>query len=88
VNLALVSLDDGGCEAVAEKANPPEVLSTLQQAAKDAHATLTPLGAQSDAGRNGVQHTAYMLASNGRQMHVLVATAPSSPQAVIALAPK
>ena len=88
VNLALVSLDDGGCEAVAEKANPAEVQSSLQQSAQEAHATLTPLGAQSDHAANGVQHTAYMLVTNGRQMHVLVATAPSSPQAVIALAPK
>jgi len=88
VNLALVSLDDGGCEAVVEKANPAEALNTLQQSARDAHATLTPLGAQSDAGPNGVQHTAYALTVGARTMHVLVATAPTSPQAVIALAPK
>jgi hypothetical protein len=88
VNLALVSLDDGGCEAVAEKASGSEVLGTLQQAAREAGATMTPLGAQSDAGPNGVQHSAYQLVVNGKQMHVLVSTAPAAPQAVITLAPK
>jgi hypothetical protein len=88
VNLALVSLDDGGCEAVAEKANGNEVLSTLQQAAREAGATMTPLGAQSDSGPNGVRHSAYQLAVGGKQMHVLVSTAPAAPQAVITLAPK
>ena len=88
VNLALVSLDDGGCEAVAEKANGSEVLGTLQQAAREAGATMTPLGAQSDAGPNGVHHAAYELVVNGKQMHVLVSTAPAAPQAVITLAPK
>ena len=88
VNLALVSLDDGGCEAVAEKANGTEVLSTLQQAAREAGATMTPLGAQSDSGPNGVRHSAYQLAVGGKQMHVLVSTAPAAPQAVITLAPK
>jgi hypothetical protein len=88
VNLALVSLDDGGCEAVAEKASGSEVLGTLQQAAREAGAKMTPLGAQSDAGPNGVQHSAYQLVVNGKQMYVLVSTAPAAPQAVITLAPK
>jgi hypothetical protein len=88
VNLALVSLDDGGCEAVAEKADATQVLSTLQQQARDAQATLTPLGAQGEKGAGSVQHTAYLLVSGGRQMHVLVSTAPAAPQAVLTLAPK
>ncbi len=88
VNLALVSLDDGGCEAVAEKASGAEVLNTLQQAAKEAGVTLTPVGAQADPAANGVSHTAYTLVANGKPMHVLVSTAPAAPQAVITLAPK
>ncbi|HTZ69662.1 MAG TPA: hypothetical protein VMB71_03340 [Acetobacteraceae bacterium] len=87
VNLALVSLDDGGCEAVAEKADRAQVLATLQQAATEAHETMTPVGAQAD-GPNGVQHAAYQLTANGRQMHVLVSTASAPPQAVLTLAPK
>jgi hypothetical protein len=86
VNLALVTLDDGGCEAVAEKASRAEVLSTLQQAASEAHVPLTAVGAQAD-GPNGVQHSAYTLVAAGKQMHVLVSTAPAPPQAVITLAP-
>ncbi len=88
VNLAVVSLDDGGCEAIAEKANGTEVANTLQQTAKDAGVTLNPVGAQSDTLPNGVRHTAYELVANGRQMHVLLSTAPAPPQAVITLAPK
>jgi hypothetical protein len=88
VDLAVVSLDDGGCEAIAEKANGTEVANTLQQTAKDAGVTLNPVGAQADTGPNGVRHTAYELVANGRQMHVLLSTAPAPPQAVITLAPK
>jgi hypothetical protein len=87
VNLALVSLDDGGCEAVAEKANRTEVLNTLQQAAREAGVPLTPLGAQAD-GPNGVQHSAYQLTAAGKQMHVLLSTAPAPPQAVLTFAPR
>ena len=87
VNLALVTLDDGGCEAVAEKASRTEVLSTLQQAASEARVPLTAVGAQAD-GPNGVQHAAYTLVAAGKQMHLLVSTAPAPPQAVITLAPK
>jgi hypothetical protein len=88
VDLAVVSLDDGGCEAIAEKANGAEVANTLLQTAKDAGVTLNPVGAQADTGPNGVHHTAYELVANGRQMHVLLSTAPAPPQAVITLAPK
>ena len=89
VNLAVVSLDDGGCEAVVEKADPAEVLTTLTREAKAANTPLTPLGDQADkAGPKGVQHTAYAVTENGQQMHILVSTAAAPPQAVITLAPK
>ena len=65
VPLALVSLDDGGCEAVAEKANGDEVRNTLQQAAQEAKTPLTPLGGQAEKGPNGVQHSAYSLTAIG-----------------------
>jgi hypothetical protein len=88
VNLALVSLDDGGCEAVVEKANPNEVISQLQQQAIEARTPLTPLGTQGEKAANGVQHFAYSVTANGRAMHILASTAPAPPQAVITLAPK
>jgi hypothetical protein len=88
VPLALVSLDDGGCEAVAEKANGDEVRNTLQQEATDAKTPLTPIGGQGEKGPNGVQHSAYSLTADGKAMHVLLSTAAASPQAVITLAPK
>ena len=89
VKLALVSLDDGACEAVVEQAQPSEVLSTLQQAATENHVVLTPLGpTENDKKRQGVQHTAYSLALAGKMMHVLVSTAAAPPQAVLTLAPR
>ena len=87
--LALVSLDDGGCEAVTEQADARQVLAVLGQAAQENQVVLTPLGAQADPkGRQGVQHTAYGVTLGGKPMHVLVSTAPSPPQAVLTLIPR
>ncbi len=88
VNLAVVSLDDGGCEAVVEKANPAEVTSALQKAARDAGTPLTDLGSQADSAPGGVHHEAYALTESGKQMHILVSTASAPPQAVLTMAPR
>ncbi len=89
VNLAVVSLNDGGCEAVVEKADPAEVIATLKREAQSANTPLTALGDQADkTGAKGVQHTAFAVTENGQQMHILVSTAAAPPQAVITLAPK
>jgi hypothetical protein len=88
VKLALVSLDDGACEAVVEQANPQEVLATLQQAAQENHVPLTSLGTQADKTRQAVQHSAYSLTIDGKTMHVLVSTASAPPQAVLTLVPR
>lgn len=87
VNLALVSLDDGGCEAVVEHANPSEIVPVLQQSAAEAHVSVQALGNQ-QAAKNGVNHVAFLLTSAGKQMHVLVSTAPQPPQAVLTFVPK
>ena len=87
--LALVSIDDGGCEAVTEQADPKQVLAVLGQAAQENRIALTPLGMEADPkGRPGVQQTAYSLTLGGKPMHVLVSTAPSPPQAVLSLIPR
>ena len=87
--LALVSLDDGGCEAVAEHADPGKVVSVLNQAAQENHVTLAPLGAPADAkARPGVQQTAFGLTLAGHPMHILVSTEAPAPQAVLTLIPK
>ena len=89
VNLALVSLDDGGCEAVVERANPSEIVPTLEQSAAEAHVTVQALGGQqADKNGRGVNHSAFLLTSAGKQMHVLVSTAPQPPQAVLTFVPK
>ena len=89
VNLALVSLDDGGCEAVVEHANPSEIVPVLEQSAAEAHVTVQSLGnQQADKNGRGVTHAAFLLTSGGKQMHVLVSTAPQPPQAVLTFVPK
>ncbi|MEL4403130.1 hypothetical protein AAEJ42_23180, partial [Shewanella algae] len=75
VRLALVSLDDGGCEAVAEQADGPRVISVLQQAAAENQVPLQNLGVQSDKQRQGVTQTAFSLTLAGRPMHILAVTA-------------
>jgi hypothetical protein len=87
--LALISLDDGGCEAVADQADPGQVLAILSQSAQENHVTLAPLGTQADPKhRAGVQQTAYGVTLDGRPMHILVSTAVAPPQAVLTLAPR
>jgi hypothetical protein len=89
VKLALISLDDGGCEAVVDQANPQQVIATLTSEARQNNVPLTQLGQQSSPkGRPGVQQTAYGLNLNGRMMHILVSTALAPPQAVLTLVPK
>lgn len=89
VKLALVSMNDGGCEAVADQAEPQQVISVLEGQAKANNVPLTPLGSQATPkGRPGVQQTAYGLNLDGRMMHILVSTAAAPPQAVLTLVPK
>jgi len=89
VKLALVSLNDGGCEAVVDQADPQQVIAVLTREAKQNNVALTPLGEQaSPKGRPGVQQTAYGLNLDGRMMHILVSTAVAPPQAVLTLVPK
>lgn len=88
INLALVSLDNGGCEAVVEKASAEAVKAALAASAREVGVPLTPLGSQAENLPNGVGHAAYLLVNGGKQLHVLLATAPTPPQAVLVLAPK
>jgi hypothetical protein len=50
--------------------------------------TVQNLGGQADKSGRGVAHSAFLLTSNGKQMHVLVSTAPQPPQAVLTFVPK
>ncbi len=86
--LALVSLDDGSCEAVAEHADGAKVLTVLNQAARENGVALTPLGGQPPTGKPGVTQTAYGLTLVGRPMHILVSTEKPAPEAVLTLVPK
>jgi len=89
VKLALISLNDGGCEAVVDQADPQQVIAVLTQEARQNSVPLTPLGEQAPPkGRPGVQQTAYGLNLDGRMMHILVSTAVAPPQAVLTLVPK
>jgi len=89
VKLALVSLDDGGCEAVAERADGPQVISLLNAAARENQVTLLALGGQAaPKDRPGVTQTAYGLTLAGKPKHILVSTETPAPQAVLTLVPK
>ncbi len=89
IKLALISLDDGGCEAVADQADPTQVINVLTQSARENNVALAPLGTQATPkGRPGVQQAAYGLTFGDRTMHVLVSTAAAPPQAVLTLVPK
>ena len=89
IKLALVSLDDGGCEAVAERADGGQVIALLNQASKENQVPLTPLGnAGSAKGRPGVTQTAFSLTLASQPMHILVSTEVPAPQAVLTLVPK
>jgi len=89
VKLALISLNDGGCEAVVDQADPQQVIAVLTREAKQNNVPLMPLGVQaSPKGRPGVQQTAYGLNLGGQMMHILVSTAVAPPQAVLTLVPK
>ncbi len=86
--LALVSLDDGSCEAVAEHADGNQVITVLNQAAKENGVTLAPLGGQPPRGKPGVTQTAFGLTLVNRPMHILVSTETRTPEAVLTLVPK
>ncbi len=89
VKLALISLDNGGCEAVADQADPGQVVAVLNQSAHENNVPLQNLGSQAPGkGRPGVQQTAYGLTIEGHLMHILVSTAAAPPQAVLTLVPK
>lgn len=89
VKLALLSLDDGGCEAVADQADPQQVIGVLTQSARENNVALAPLGSQAPAkDRPGVRQTAFGITIDGHPMHILVSTAPTPPQAVLTLVPK
>ena len=89
VKLALVSLDDGTCEAVVDQADPAQVRTIFQQAAAENRLAIQPVGTQPPNGsRPGVEQTAYASTLNGRAMHILVSTAQTPPQAVMVLVPR
>ena len=89
VKLALVSLDDGTCEAIVDQADPSQVRSIFQQAAAENRLAIQPAGTQAGKpGRPGVEQTAYSATLNGRPMHILLATQSAPPQAVMVLVPR
>ncbi len=86
--LALISLDDGGCEAVVDQADPAQVLAILKSQAAENGAALAPLGTQAPPrGQPGVRQVAFGITMGGKTMHILVSIAPTPPQAVLTFVP-
>ncbi len=92
-HLALVSLDNGGCEAVSEFADPDLVITDLTQALAQAQIPAQPQGPNTADPRNpSIHHQSYAIAGSSTGGHgaiILAATsARGTPQAVLSLAPQ
>ncbi len=85
--LALISLDDGGCEAVAEFADPQLVVSYVAEALRQAATPATLKGDFSDRQHPGVSQRVWEATLAGRQWVLNAVTAAQPPQASIGLHP-
>ncbi len=85
--LALISLEDGGCEAVAEYADPQLVVSYVAEALRRAATPVTPKGDFSDRQHPGVSQRVWEATLVGRQWVLNAVTAAQPPQASIGLHP-
>ena len=85
--LALISLDDGGCEAVAEFADPQLVVSYLAEALRQAATPITAKGDFSDRQHPGVSQRVWEATLAGRQWVLNAVTAAQPPQASVGLHP-
>ena len=92
-HLALVSLDNGGCEAVSEFADPDLVITDLNAALAQAQIAAQPQGPNVADPRNpAIHHQSYAIAGSSTGGHAAVIIAATSargtPQAVLSLAPQ
>ncbi len=85
--LALVSLDDGSCEAVAEFAGPEQVVDYLQEAMREMTIDAQPQGDFPDPKRPAVHQRVWQATLAGRPWVVSVVTAAQAPQASLGLHP-
>lgn len=83
--LALISLDDGGCEAVSEYADPQLVVSYVGEALDQGGTGATRKGDFSDPQHPGVSQRVWQATLAGRQWVLNAVTAPQPPQASIGL---
>lgn len=92
-HLALVSLDNGGCEAVSEFADPTLVVADLGQALAQARIPAQPQGPNMVDPKNpAIHHQAYAIAGSSTGGHaatiVAATSARGTPQAVLTLTPQ
>ena len=85
--LALISLEDGGCEAVAEFADPQLVVSYVADALRQAATPVTLKGDFADRQHPGVSQRVWEATLAGRQWVLNAVTAAQPPQASIGLHP-
>ncbi len=83
--LALISLDDGGCEAVAEFADPGLVMSYVADALRQAAVPVTLKGDFADKQHPGVSQRVWQATLAGRQWVLNAVTAAQPPQASLGL---
>ncbi len=92
-HLALVSLDNGGCEAVSEFADPALVVADLGQAMAQAQIAAQPQGPNlADPKNPAIHHQTYAISGGSNGGHaatILAATSTrGTPQAVLTLVPR
>ncbi|MGI4941054.1 MAG: NMCC_0638 family (lipo)protein [Janthinobacterium lividum] len=85
--LALISLDDGSCEAVSEFAGADQVTDYLQEAMRDLQIQAQPAGDYPDPKRPAVHQHVWQATLGGRPWLITAVTAPQAPQASLGLHP-
>ncbi len=85
--LALISLDDGGCEAVAEFADPQDVVGYLATALQQSGTVAKVQGDFTDPRRPTVHQRVWQATLGGRQWVLNAVTAAEVPQASLGLHP-
>ncbi len=72
--LVLISENSGACSAMAESANGPDVVKTLEQVMQQAHIDVTMTREDDDAQEKTLHHREYSASQGNRKWEMLVST--------------
>jgi hypothetical protein len=88
--LVLVSLDDGSCSVITDRAADAVVAQGLEAALREVHATFRMVTERADPMNPDLHHREYLAALGKRAWRILAATVTSAPEgrAMITAAPE